>query len=253
MTRSALHRWASWLACVAVLAPVHSQAPSIQQAQPFETFHLGVEWRLVRAGSAVLTRTPRPGGGWQSDLHIESAGLVSKLFRVNDAYRSQYDSGFCTANTLLRAEEGKRRRETVVTFHHDTKKSSYLERDTIRNAIVMQKELDVPPCVQDVVAALSRLRATKLAPGQSTQFPISDGKRMAMVKIEAQEKETLKTPAGIFQAMRYEAHLFNDVLYVRKGRLFVWLTDDERKLLVQIRVKLSFPVGTISLQLEKIG
>jgi hypothetical protein len=51
--------------------------------------------------------------------------------------------------------------------------------------------------------------------------------------------------------MRYEAHLFNDVLYRRKGRLFVWLTDDEKRLPVQIRVRLSFPVGTISFELEK--
>jgi hypothetical protein len=37
----------------------------------------------------------------------------------------------------------------------------------------------------------------------------------------------------------------------RKGRVFVWLTDDERRLPVQIRIKLNVMIGTITLALEK--
>jgi len=199
-----------------------------------------------------LSRSPRPNGGWQSDLHLESAGLVSKLYRVNDDYNTHYDSGYCAFGTLMKAEEGSRRRETTVTFDRERKKSNYLERDLVKNNIALQKELDIVPCVHDVVAALTRLRGTKMQPGQAVTFPVSDGKRMVNVKIEAQEKEVVKTAAGTFQTMRYEANLFNDVLYVRKGRLFLWLTEDDRRLVVQIRVRLSFPVGTISLSLEKI-
>jgi hypothetical protein len=41
------------------------------------------------------------------------------------------------------------------------------------------------------------------------------------------------------------------VLYRRYGHLHIWLTDDARKLPVQIRVRLQFTIGTITLQLEK--
>ncbi len=43
----------------------------------------------------------------------------------------------------------------------------------------------------------------------------------------------------------------NGVIYTRKGRLFVWITDDARHLPVQIQLQMSFPVGTVTLQLEK--
>jgi hypothetical protein len=51
--------------------------------------------------------------------------------------------------------------------------------------------------------------------------------------------------------VRYEIFLFNNVLYRRPARLFVWLTDDRRKLPIRIQVKLQFTVGTITFDLEK--
>jgi hypothetical protein len=58
-------------------------------------------------------------------------------------------------------------------------------------------------------------------------------------------------PAGTFKTIRYEAFLFSNVLYRRDGHLYVWLTDDGRKLPVRIQVRLQFAIGTITFQLEK--
>ena len=59
----------------------------------------------------------------------------------------------------------------------------------------------------------------------------------------------VKTPAGSFPAVRYEAHLFDGVLYNRKGSLYVWLSDDERRIPVQVQARLRFYIGTITVQL----
>ena len=80
---------------------------------------------------------------------------------------------------------------------------------------------------------------------------MSDGKKSAMVRVEAQDREEVTTKAGTFKTIRYESYVFNNVLYKRSARLFVWLTDDARRLPVQIRVRLNFPIGSITLQLEK--
>jgi len=219
-----------------------------------EVLRYNVEWRLVTAGKARLEWNAAPhhsAAGWQADLHLESAGLVSKLFKVNNDYISNLESDLCASGSYLKAAEGNRHKETRVTFNREARKAEYLEKDLDKNAVVNAHEIDIPACVHDVLGGLYVLRTLSLQPGQTTQVAVSDGKKSVMARVEAQQREEVRTPAGVFKTIRYEAFLFNDVLYRRYGRLYVWLTDDERKVPVQIRVHLQFAIGTITLQLEK--
>ena len=211
----------------------------------------GVEWRMVRAGMARVQWSPTPGHGYQADLHMESAGLVTKLYRVNDDYRAELTQGLCGNTVLFKAEEGKRRRETKVTFDRNPGKVSYHERDLLKSNVTLTKELQVPDCTFEYLGALHHLRSMKLNPGQSATIPVTDGKKFAQVKVEAQEREQVKTPVGTFQAIRYEIHMFNGIIINKNARLYVWVTDDARRLPVQLRVRMQFLIGTITLQLEK--
>ena len=69
--------------------------------------------------------------------------------------------------------------------------------------------------------------------------------------MEAQGREQLKIKTGTFDTIRYEVFLFNGSLFSRKGDMFVWLTDDAHRLPVEIRARMSFPIGTITFELTK--
>jgi hypothetical protein len=211
-----------------------------------QKFTYKIEWRFIHAGQATVESR----GNW-AQLKLESAGLVSKLYRVNTTYSVNYDDPFCATSSLMDAKEGKRHRETRVTYDREQKYAYYTERDLLKDAVIRTADVAVPGCVHDVVGALARLRRIALEPGTTIELPVSDGRRSAAVKIEAQEREDVKTPAGRFKAIRFEAGLMNGVVYGRKGRVFVWMSDDERRLPVQIRLRTTFPVGTITLALEK--
>jgi hypothetical protein len=235
--------------------PLALAAPAALPAR--EVLDYTVEWRLVTAGKArlVWSATPHPANsanpGWQADLHLESTGLVSKLFKVDNDYISNLESDLCSSGSYLKAEEGTRHKETSITFDREKRKAEYLEKDLVKKAVVNAHEIDIPACVHDVLGGLYSVRTLNLQPGQSTQVAVSDGKKSVMARVEAQQREDIKTPAGAFKTIRYEAFLFNDVLYRRYGHVYFWLTDDARKLPVQIRVRLQFTIGTITLQLEK--
>lgn len=230
--------------------------PAVAPASPLpanETLYYTIEWRLITAGKAKVTWSANPQPthpGWQVNLHLESTGLVSRLFKVDDNYTANMSAELCALNTHMIVHEGSRHRETSVTFDSQNKKASYLERDLVKQAVVA-KETDISACVHDVIGGLAFLRTLSLEPGRSIQVPVSDGKKYVLVKVEAQGREEIKTRLGAQRTLRYEVLLFNEVLYRRSGHLHVWLTDDRRKLPVRLEVRLQFAIGTITFQLEK--
>ena len=248
-------------ACLA-LAAIPSSLPqskpaAVAPAAPFpsrETLTYSVEWRLIYAGDARLTLEPKASTGqqaWESKLHIESGGLVSKLYKLEDNYEIEMEDQFCTNSTSLNALERTKHRETKVVYDRTKGKANYVERDLLKNSITKTSEIDIPGCVTDIIGGLYKLRTLKLEPGQSGQLSWSDGKKSVSARVEAQQREQIKTKAGTFNTIRYEAYVFNGALFARKAELQIWLTDDARRLPVQIRARMGFPIGSITLELDK--
>jgi hypothetical protein len=233
-----------------LLVPISLAFPQSNALPARETLTYNIEWRLITAGKARVqwTSTERDA---QINLHVESVGLVSKLFRVEDDYHATLGAGLCGQAVQMTSQEGSRERETKIAFDNANHRADYVERDRAKNAVLLARQTDIPACVHEIAGGLYYLRTLNLEPGQSAQVPLSDGKKSVVAKVEAQQREEIKTPAGTFKTVRYEAYVFDNVLYRRSAHLNVWLTDDRRKLPVQIRVRMQFAIGTITLQLEK--
>ncbi|HEY1947577.1 MAG TPA: DUF3108 domain-containing protein [Bryobacteraceae bacterium] len=208
-----------------------------------------VEWRMVTAGSAVIN-VSRNGPNWQTDLHLESSGFVSRFLRVLDTYHVVSDEHFCGINSSLEAREGKRHAVTTMLFDNARHKLSYSEQDFVKNTSDKQ-EIDIAPCTHETLGALQALRQLTIEQGKTITFPITNGKKMVDAKVEARNPEKITVNDKKYSAFRYEAFIFDNVLYRRKGRLFVWMTDDAERVPVQLQFQMGFPIGNITLQLEK--
>jgi hypothetical protein len=211
-----------------------------------------VEWRLIDAGRVTVGWNPKTPTSGEATLAVETLGMVARLFKVNNDYRVVTGDGYCAQTAVQNIREGARHRTTEVRYDSEGRRAYFVEHDLLKNrAVVAQRETEIPPCVHDVVAGMVAMRANPPKIGSPSALPVSDGRKFAMVRVEAQVKEAVTTPLGKFDATRYEVFLMNDVIYGRKGRVFVWLSNDERRLPVQIRVRLQLLVGTITLQLAK--
>ncbi|HEY3835922.1 MAG TPA: DUF3108 domain-containing protein [Bryobacteraceae bacterium] len=246
------------LLAASIPLPVEAQSspgssnPGILPAK--ETLDYDIEWRLGTAGHAKLewyATTPRIHMGYESKLHLESAGLVSRLYKVSDLYTVEMTPTLCAESTVMTSHEGSRNRETRVNYNSAARKANYVERDLTKNTIFSQKEIQIPGCVYDVLGGLFALRAIRLEPGHATEFHMSDGKKSVAAKVEAEKREEIKTDAGTFKTVRYQAYLFNDVLFRRSAHLYIWLSDDNRKMPVQIQIRLAIAIGTITFKLAK--
>ena len=243
------------LAAVPACFPQSANTPGAGGPQPaelpgHETLFYNVEWRLINAGRARLD-FQREGGGAQVKIHLESVGLVSTLYKVDDTYSATLNPSLCAETVEMSAHEGPRSRETRITFDGGTHRADYLERDRIKNTVMSQHEIEIPSCVHDVLGGLMYMRTLNLEPGQSAMATVSDGKKSVLAKVEAQSREDIKTPEGVFHTICYEVYLFNNVLFRRPAHLHIWLTDDRRRLPVQLQVRMQFTIGTITLHLLK--
>jgi hypothetical protein len=233
------------------LAAVAWVSPALMAGSPIESLgrlSYAVEWRLIHAGAVVIELK-----GSEATARIESAGLVSTLFKIENSYTAHFGPAYCASDSVLDSKEGKRHHQTSVTYEHNPNRAVLLERDLLKNEILKSATIDTPACVHDPLGGMLAMRGLTLEPGQSMQSPVSDGRRAAQVKVEAMDREEITTPAGKFKTIRYEINIMNGVVYTRKGRVFVWLTDDGERLPVQILLRLAFPVGSVTLQLEKPG
>ncbi len=238
------------LSCATAFAPAREPTPKPLKFPFPEKLTYHIEWRLITAGDVTVQLSHATGGNWQMDMNIESAGLVSRLYKVNDKYKVLTNQKFCGLDSNLDAQEGKHHKITALNFDLQHNKVEYDDHDVLKNTSD-KKWLDIPPCTYEIAGALASLRLTDLQPGKWASIPITDGKRLAYSKVEAQARETLNLNGRNYQTIRCEAFLFDNVLYKRKGRLFIWMTDDPAHVPVQFRFQLGFPVGTVTVELDK--
>lgn len=208
-----------------------------------------VDWGVVNAGDAVFDLKDTGDGNWRIDLNIESIGVVNRLYKVSDKYQVSGDGQFCPASVSLDAIEGKKHQTSQLKFDAHEHTVDFREHDLIRNTD-SHNTLTVPPCTHDIASALASFHDLDLQPGKDAFLSITDGKKVASVKVQAQAREQLHIADKTFPVVRYEAFLFNNVLYKHKGRLFIWVTDDAHRLPIQMRLQLGFPIGNIQLELE---
>ena len=81
-----------------------------------ETLDYRVEWRLIQAGVAKISTT-KTATGTDAKLEMQSLGLVSRLFKVNDIYTVNLKPDLCAQTAHMMAEESSRKKETSITFN----------------------------------------------------------------------------------------------------------------------------------------
>ncbi len=234
--------------------PAITSAQSAPQSSRFpypEKLTYQVEWRFINAGAAtVQLLRDSSAKGWEFDVHLESAGLVSRLYRIADFYKARTNEHFCLGSATLDAQEGKKHSISKFSVDASRKKLTFDDRDLAQN-ISEKKEIDVAACTYEIVGALASLRTLDLEPGKSIVIPIADGKRFAQARVESQAKEKVTEAGKSYDAIRYEAFLFDNVLYKRRGRLLIWISNDANHLPVQFRLLMGFPIGTVTVWLQK--
>ncbi len=226
-----------------ILPPSKSYRFPIHQA-----YFYNADWHLMNAGTAKLTMEVSPHGE-HAVVAADTSGFVNLLFAVHDQFRTTINPrNFCSLDLSKRTQEGSRRRATEVHFDYAQGKSQLQEKD-LRTGAVKQVEHPIPACVTDVMSSFYYVGSLSLMPGQSYIFPLNDGGPTGEITATVEEKEQVKTPAGVFSTVRVRAQATAGPMR-NKGRVWVWYSDDARRIPVQLKAKVKW--GTLNFRLARV-
>ncbi len=226
-----------------MLFPPHTQAkPKIP-----EKFVYNLYWSGIRAGKATMVFKDTPDGVVIKS-HATSAPIISIFYRVDDVAQSTlYSSGYPN-NYKLKVREGRHRKNKAVFFGTMPAKGpqKVIYNDRLKKKT---KEFYLEKQAFDPLSAFYEIRKRPLKVGSSEYLDIFDSKKLWNVEVQVLRKESIKMPSGEFNTIVIKPLLKSEGIFKKKGEIYIWLTDDEKKIPVKVQSKVK--IGSITAKLVK--
>lgn len=228
----------------------HNNIKTINRAfAPGEKLTYEVSWsNIVRAGIAVMEVRNGAATGSRTTYHLvsstHSVGMVDAFYTVRDSVESIMDAEeLYSISFMLREHHGKKRRERDMAFDH----ANGTVRITMNGSVETHS---VPERVQDALSSLYYVRTRDdFVVGKPIMVDIHDSGKTWSVEIQTIGKEKVKTPAGEFDTIKIRTYPKYEGVFMHKGEIFIWLTDDARRLPVLMKSKIS--IGSIVATLQE--
>ncbi len=239
-------------ALVLAVAARGQQSPPLPAPRPGFTFpqkqtlSYSVDWRVFPAGTAVV-HFEAAGDVEHVSSTADTSGAINLLFHVSDKFQSTFDRNTgCTAEFNKQTVEGRRQVNSTLKLDYTQLKSILDEKNISKNQ-VKHLETPIPGCLTDLLSGLFYASSQPMEVGKSFQIPVVDALHTVVVTMKAEGKEEIKTPVGTFKTIRVQPTADAGVVKNR-GNIWIWYTDDERHLPVQMRARLFW--GTITFRLS---
>ena len=233
----------------APLAPL-TIAPPLARPVVGERLSFHGRWFTIPVGYGWLEVKEIVTIDGRSAYHIEAQGhsndVLSTFYPIHDVIHSYLD-----VETLrpLRFEkhqrEGHYRADEIVTFNYATRVATY--RSLLNQSV---KEIALPADVQDLVSALYWFRVQPLRPNTAFQLNLYTDEKVFQTTVQVQEPllmELLKR--GTFPCVAVEPKAAFKGIFVKRGRLWAYLTIDQYRLPLLVRV--TTPWGPMSAVIDE--
>jgi len=238
-------------ALAAALLATGQQLPPLTPPRPAFTFPqkqtltYAVDWRVFPAGTAVL-HFEQSGNFERISANADTIGAINLLFHVNDRFQSTFDREHgCTTEFDKQTVEGRRQVNSTLKLDYPNSKSVLDEKNLI-NGQTKHVETPVPGCLTDLLSGVYYASSQPMEVGKSFALPVADPLRPVLVTMKVEGREEIKTPLGTFKTIRVQPTAEAGVVKNR-GNIWIWYTDDDRHLPVQMRARLFW--GTITFRL----
>lgn len=233
-------------------AAAQSAAGQTEGGPEARDWSFGVGERAVYDVSVALgaVRAPRPLGearltveardtvdgtpAYRASLEVE--GGIPLVYRMDDRQVSWIATDpIRSLRYEERLREGSYRRDRV--YRLDQEAGTYTRYDRVEGewrAVEDVTDVAMPEEALDEVSFLYLVRTLPLEPGQSWRFERYFEEDGNPVELEVVRRERVRVPAGRFDAVVVRPTIQAGGLFGEEGRAEVWISDDDRRIVVKI-------------------
>ncbi len=210
---------------------------------PGERMEYDVRFGALHVGSAhmevVSLDNLRGRAAWHTAFWVQGGNF---LYRVNDVYESWMDAETLSSLRFVQQlEEGGK--DTERRFEIYPERAIFIQ--TSKKPPKEEKSVSQP---LDDGSFLYFIRTIPLVVGQTYDFDRYFRPDRNPVRIRVVRKEQVKVPAGTFNAIVLQPVIKTKGIFSENGHAEIWVTDDERHIMLQLKSKLSF--GSLNLYLK---
>lgn len=237
----------SWGQTTAEPAAQPVAASSVMRARvPFgtgERLEYDVRFGSLKVGSAhmevVGLENLRGRPAWHTAFWVRGGNF---LYRVNDVYESWMDTQTLSSLRFVQElEEGGKNTERRFEIYPE--RSVFVQ--TNKKPAKEEKSVSQP---LDDGSFLYFIRTIPLEVGQTYDFHRYFRPDRNPVRIRVLRRERIRVPAGTFNAIVLQPVIKTKGIFSENGHAEVWLSDDDRRIMLQLKSKLSF--GSLNLYLK---
>lgn len=208
-----------------------------------EKAEFDVKFGFIRVGKATMgvakIEKVRNIDSWHTIFRLEG-GTVG--FRVKNIIESWIDTAhFASLRFNQTLDEGPRDRLRRYEIYPDKQVYTELENDSNKQHKSVARPLDDG-------SFLYFVRSVPLEVGKTYHFNNYFRPDRNPVTIKVLRKERIKVPAGTFDCIVVRPIIKTKGIFSENGQAEVWISDDDRRIIVQLKSRLSF--GSINLYLK---
>lgn len=180
---------------------------------------------------------------YRIQFEVNTLPFFSAFYKVEDRYLTLIDEeGIFPWRFEQRIREGGFKRDFTAEFDQVAGIAKTTDGKT----------LPIPPYVHDIVSAFYYARTldfTGFKVGQRVRLQNFYKDSTFILDVKYRGKQTVVVHAGTFNCIVVEPLVKEGGLFKSEGNILVWLTDDERKLPIQVTSKIL--IGSISGELRE--
>ena len=210
-----------------------------------EYLKFSVRYGFISAGDAFLeipeVRTWRGRPVYKLVARAESNKFFSAFYKVCNRIESFWDTtGFYSRRFYENRREGGYHEQNEILFDYDRGEAVYANDG---------QTIAIPQNCQDALSSFYFTRTQDLPLGGSVIFDYHASHRSQPIEVRVLGRQRVETPAGTFDCVVIEPILRAAGIFKNQGRLVIWLSDDERRIPVMMKSKVT--IGSISVVLTE--